>query len=109
MSKESFETMSKKPSAPTSPTSEPMPTSAAKPAKRRAARSRGGAFASAKVEALIREAGAFRVSSGAIKALNDILGDRGLQIARYAVEIARNSGRRTIKESDIVLSAAKDI
>ena len=79
----------------------------AKTSRRRSSRSRNQAFAAAKVEALIREAGAFRVSSGAIKALNDLLGERGLQIARYAVEIARNSGRRTIKESDIVLSASK--
>lgn len=79
----------------------------AKTSRRRSSRSRGQAFASAKVEALIREAGAFRVSSGAIKALNDLLGERGLEVARYAVEIARNSGRRTIKETDIVLSASK--
>lgn len=75
------------------------------PKKRRTSRSRGAAFANAKVEALIREAGAFRVSAGAVKALNDLLGERGMQIAKYAVEIARNSNRRTVKASDIVLSA----
>lgn len=80
---------------------------AAKSSRRRSSRSKGQAFASAKVEKLIRQAGAFRVSSGAIKALNDLLGERGLEIARYSVEIARNSGRRTIKDTDVVLSAAK--
>ncbi|OLS22332.1 MAG: Archaeal histone A [Candidatus Heimdallarchaeota archaeon LC_3] len=80
---------------------------AAKSSRRRSSRSKGQAFASAKVEKLIREAGAFRVSSGAIKALNDLLGERGLEVARYSVEIARNSGRRTIKETDVTLSASK--
>jgi histone H3/H4 len=82
---------------------------AAEPAKpkRRSSRVRGGAFANAKVEALIREAGAFRVSAGAVKALNDLLGERGMEIAKYAVEIARNSNRRTIKETDVILSAGR--
>jgi len=99
--------MSNKPTPPASP---PKPAAAApaKPAgKKRSSRSGKGAFASAKVESLVREAGAFRVSGGAIKSLNDIIGERGMAIARYAVEIARNSGRRTVKQSDIVLAASK--
>ena len=77
--------------------------------KKRVARSRSGAFPSAEVENLMRESGAFRVSGDAIKALNNILGERGLEIARYAVEIARYSGRRTIKETDISLAASRNI
>lgn len=84
---------------------------AAKPAeagtkKRRSSRSKE-TFANAKVEKLIREAGAFRVSSGAVKALNDLLGAKGDSIARYAVEIARNSGRKTIKDTDVILASQR--
>ncbi len=64
-------------------------------------------FASARVERLIREAGGKRVSTGAIEHMNEILTEKGLSIAKYAVEIARHSGRKTVKESDIALAATK--
>lgn len=64
-------------------------------------------FASARIERLIREAGAKRVSAGAIDRLNEILTDYGTNLAKYAVDIARHSGRKTIKESDIKLAATK--
>jgi len=64
-------------------------------------------FASARIEKIIREAGARRVSADAINRLNEILTDYGLNIAKYAVEIARHSGRKTVKESDIKLAATK--
>ncbi|MHA1947763.1 MAG: histone [Candidatus Hodarchaeales archaeon] len=64
-------------------------------------------FASARVEKLIRNAGARRVSADAITRLNEILTDYGMGLAKYAVEIARHSGRKTIKENDIKLAATK--
>ena len=64
-------------------------------------------FARARVEKLIRNAGAFRVSADAIDRLNEILTEKGTHIAKYAVEIARHSGRKTVKESDIKLAATK--
>jgi histone H3/H4 len=64
-------------------------------------------FARARVEKLIRDAGAFRVSADAINRLNEILTDYATNIAKYAVEIARHSGRKTIKESDIKLASTK--
>ena len=64
-------------------------------------------FASARVEKLIRDAGAHRVSADAINRLNEVLTDYGTSIAKYAVEIARHSGRKTVKESDIKLAATK--
>ena len=64
-------------------------------------------FASARVEKLIRNAGAKRVSADAINRLNEILTDYGMGLAKYAVEIARHSGRKTIKENDIKLAATK--
>jgi histone H3/H4 len=64
-------------------------------------------FASARVEKLIRAAGAGRVSADAINRLNEVLTDYATNIAKYAVEIARHSGRKTIKENDIKLAATK--
>lgn len=64
-------------------------------------------FASARVEKLIRNAGARRVSADAIDRLNEVLTDYATNIAKYAVEIARHSGRKTIKENDIKLAATK--
>jgi len=72
-------------------------------ARRKAARRKFG-FAGARIDRIIRDAGAYRVSSGAIKRLNEIITDRGMDIARYAVEISRHSGRKTVQESDIKLA-----
>ncbi|MFX0115640.1 MAG: histone [Candidatus Hodarchaeota archaeon] len=66
-----------------------------------------GGFANARVEKLIRDAGAWRVSADAIKKLNQTLTDYGMSIAKYAVELARHSGRKTVKEGDIKLAAEK--
>ena len=64
-------------------------------------------FARARVEKLIRNAGAFRVSADAIDRLNEVLTDYATNIAKYAVDVAKHSGRKTVKESDIKLAATK--
>jgi histone H3/H4 len=64
-------------------------------------------FARARVEKLIRNAGAFRVSADAIDRLNEVLTTYAMDMAKYAVEIARHSGRKTVKENDIKLAATK--
>ncbi|MFX0181725.1 MAG: histone [Candidatus Hodarchaeota archaeon] len=64
-------------------------------------------FARARVEKIIRNAGAWRVSADAINRLNEILTDYATNMAKYAVEIARHSGRKTVKESDIKLASTK--
>jgi len=64
-------------------------------------------FARARVEKVIRTAGAYRVSADAIDRLNEILTDYATNIAKYAVDIAKHSGRKTVKESDIKLAATK--
>lgn len=66
-----------------------------------------GNFANARVEKLIRQAGAQRVSADAIEKMNEILTDFGRNISKYAVEIARHSGRKTVKENDVKLAAQK--
>ena len=82
------------------------PAETATSSKRKKSRSKG-ALPSAQIEALIREAGAFRVSKGAIDLANELIGQRGLDIARYAVEIARNAGRKTVSEDDIKLASTR--
>ncbi len=64
-------------------------------------------FANARVERIMRQAGAQRVSAEAIERLNEVLTELAMEIARYAVELARHSGRKTIKEGDIKLAAEK--
>ncbi len=64
-------------------------------------------FAGARVERIIRDMGAFRVSADAITSLNEAIDKRGLAISKYAVEIASHAGRKTIKESDIRLAETK--
>lgn len=64
-------------------------------------------FARARVERLIRNAGAFRVSGDAIDRLNEILTEYSTSVAKYAVEIAQHSGRKTVKETDVILAAER--
>ena len=64
-------------------------------------------FANARIEKLIKNAGAQRVSADAIGKMNEILSDWGKNIAKYAVEIARHSGRKTVKENDIKLASQR--
>jgi histone H3/H4 len=66
-----------------------------------------GNFANAKVEKLIRDAGAQRVSADAVAKMNEILTEYGMKIAKYAVEIAKHGDRKTVKEQDIVLASQK--
>ena len=66
-----------------------------------------GNFANARVERVIREAGAFRVSADAVNRMNEIVTEYGMTIAKYAVEIARHSGRKTVKENDIKLASQR--
>jgi len=68
---------------------------------------RKAGFASARVEKVIRNAGAFRVSADAVYRLNEILTEYAMNVARYAVDIAQHSGRKTVQEPDIRLAATK--
>ena len=66
-----------------------------------------GNFANARVERLIRDAGAQRVSADAVEKMNEILTEFGRKIAKYAVEIARHGGRKTVKEGDVILASER--
>ena len=66
-----------------------------------------GNFANARVEKLLRTCGAQRVSADAVGRFNEILTEHGLKIAKYAVDIARHSGRKTVKENDVKLASQR--
>ena len=64
-------------------------------------------FANARVEKSIRAAGATRVSADAVYVLNELLGDVASDINGMAVDIARHTGRVTVKGDDIKLASQK--
>ena len=66
-----------------------------------------GTFAYAHVEKLIRNAGAHRVSADAINRMNELLTNYGMEVAKYAVEIARHGGRKTVKDEDVKLASQR--
>jgi histone H3/H4 len=66
-----------------------------------------GGFANARVEKLLRDSGAHRVSADAIGRFNEVLTNHAMNLAKYAVEIARHSGRKTVKENDIKLASQR--
>ncbi len=60
------------------------------------------AFAKARVERVIRDAGAERVSGDAVEYLNKQLEAYCYTLAKSAVDIARHAKRKTIKDTDIM-------
>lgn len=61
------------------------------------------AFAKARVERVIREAGASRVSGDAVEYLNKQLEAYCYTLAKSAIEIARHAKRKTVKDTDIMV------
>jgi histone H3/H4 len=66
---------------------------------------RKAGFAHARVEKLIRTAGAFRVSADATYRLNEVLTEYASNLSKYAVEIAKHSNRKTVQENDVILAS----
>ena len=61
----------------------------------------------ASLERILRNAGAKRVSAGAVDLLSEALEDFGTKVSREAVELARHAGRKTVKREDIRLAARR--
>ncbi len=61
----------------------------------------------APIERIIRKAGAERVSEGAVEELKDAVEEVGEEIARDAIEMAEHAGRKTVKASDVTMSAER--
>lgn len=55
----------------------------------------------AAMEAIMRNAGADRVSDKAKEALKEVLEEKAEKITKDAIELARHAGRTTLKEEDI--------
>jgi histone H3/H4 len=60
------------------------------------------AFAKARVERVIRDSGASRVSADAVDYLNKQIEAYCYTLARSAIEIARHAKRKTVKDTDIM-------
>jgi histone H3/H4 len=67
---------------------------------------RARAIPKAPAARLLNEAGAERVSDEAAEVFAEILEELALRIAEKSVRIAKHSGRKTVKKSDVVLAAA---
>ena len=58
----------------------------------------------AAMERLMKKAGAERVSQSAKTALKQILEDHAINVSQKALEIAKNSKRKTIKSRDVEIA-----
>lgn len=56
---------------------------------------------------IMMQAGAQRISSGALDILVENLEDKALEIANQAVKISKHAGRKTVNEGDIRLAVRK--
>ena len=64
-------------------------------------------FTIAPVRRLLKKAGDLRINEEAANKLRELIGEYGLRVAEYAVENARNDGRKTVLERDIKKAADK--
>ena len=61
-------------------------------------------LSNAAVERIIRNAGADRVSDGAVEELVDAIEDLGAELSTDASELAEYAGRNTVEQDDVELA-----
>ncbi len=69
------------------------------------AEKRSNAVPKAPCARILMNAGAKRVSADAVNTFSELLQDKALKIAEQAVRIAKHSGRKTVHDGDIKISA----
>ncbi|KXB06236.1 histone [candidate division MSBL1 archaeon SCGC-AAA382C18] len=58
----------------------------------------------AAVDRIIRRSGGQRVSEKAAEKLAELLEEKGLEIAKEAVKLTDHAGRKTVRDTDIILA-----
>ncbi|MFX0212160.1 MAG: histone family protein [Candidatus Hodarchaeota archaeon] len=64
-------------------------------------------FANAKVEKIIRKAGAERVSARAALLLNDVLSEIASELSSFACDVSKMTDRKTVRGADVKLAYEK--
>lgn len=55
----------------------------------------------APIKRVIKNAGAERVSDGAVEAMRDVLEEQAEELAKEAKQYAEHAGRKTVKKEDV--------
>lgn len=66
-----------------------------------------GVFAKARIEAIMKSAGAERISAKAIERMDELCADFGNNASKTAINLAQTAGRKTVQSEDIKLAVSK--
>ena len=66
-----------------------------------------GTFAKARIEAIMKSAGAERIAAKAIVRMDELCADFGGKVSKTAINLAQTAGRKTVQADDIKLSVSK--
>jgi histone H3/H4 len=64
-------------------------------------------FAKARIEAIMKGAGAQRISAKSIERMDELLADWGKNVSKSAIDFAKAAGRKTVQGDDIKLAVSK--